>query len=263
MKLITIASGKGGVGKSSLSVNLALALTKLGQRVLVVDADFGLANVDIMLGVNARYNLSHVLRNERQMSEIIQEGHGGIRFISGGSGVIELLRMNDDQLLSVMQGILTLRDPADVILFDLGAGINEHIVRLILSSGETIIVTTPEPTAIMDAYALIKTVSRESLKHPLRLILNKVEDTRESTTMIKGFCELVKNHIGSEITGLGHVNYDEDMSGAIKRQMPLLLSKPNSVASGQIMDIARSLIDIPTPQPTSKMGRLFAKLFGA
>lgn len=258
VKLITVASGKGGVGKSSIAVNLAIALRRLGKRVLVVDADFGLANVDVMLGVNARYNMSHVLNGEKSLEEIIQEGTLGVRFISGGSGVFELLEMGDAQLRNMMRELRTLRNAADVILFDSGAGINDNVLQLIMASSEAIVVTTPEPTAILDAYALIKTVIKKSGTHSIRLIMNKCDNRKEAESATEGFQKVISKHMGITVESLGCVMYDNAVPKSIKQMTPVLVSNPDAQVSREIMSIASRLLDLPEPkEPTG----LFAKLF--
>jgi len=262
-RVIAIGSGKGGVGKSSLSVNLAIALSELGQRVLVVDADFGLANVDVMLGVSSRYNLSHLLRGEKQLSEIVQAGHAGVRFISGGSGVYELISMREDQLRAVLGGLAGLGDPADIVFFDLGAGINENVLALISAASEAIVVTTPEPTAILDAYALIKTMNDRSPHVPMRLIMNKGESKKEAASAIASFQAIAKKYLGRDISALGYVLTDNEMTRSIKRQVPLLISHPNSIASRDIQNIARTFLDLPVQQnPQGVLSRIFMRWLG-
>ena len=262
-KIISVASGKGGVGKSSITVNLAIALSSLGMRVLVVDADFGLANVDVMLGINARYNMSHLIKGEKKLHEIIQEGHKGVRFISGGSGVFELLQMEETRLKAIMQGLISLREPVDIILFDMGAGINENILQLVLASSETIIVTTPEPTSILDAYALIKTILNRERTQSIRVIMNKCENKREAETVLKGFQEVVRRNLDTEIESLGYVLYDQEVTKSIKRQNPVMISNPDGSAASDITTIARALLDLPSRTVgSSKLSRFFGRLLG-
>lgn len=258
-KIISIASGKGGVGKSSMCVNMGIALSALGYRVLVIDADFGLANVDVMLGVSSKYNMGHLLRGERTIEEIIQVGHGGVRFISGGSGVFELLQMDELQLNNILKDLMRLSDPADIILFDLGAGISDNILRLIASSTETIVITSPEPTAILDAYALVKTVVKDNSQENIRLIMNKCESKKEAQVATDGFIQVIKRHLSFEIKSLGYVLYDKNVVDSIKSQTPVMITHPSSATANNISDIARALMNIPTESrgPGKKIAKLF------
>lgn len=264
MKVIAIASGKGGVGKSSICVNMALALKSLGYNVLVVDADFGLANIDVMLGVSAKYNIGHLIRGEKSVQEIIQEGLNGVRFISGGSGVFELLQMDERQLWIVLRGLMRLKDPVDVILFDAGAGINDKILQLIESSNDTIIVTTPEPTAILDAYALVKTIVKEGTQKNIRLIMNKCESRKEAEQSINGFTQVMQRHLYIQVEPLGYVLYDHEVVKSIKSQLPVMLSQPNGATAKEITNIARTLMELPRDDggPAKKIARFFERLLG-
>jgi flagellar biosynthesis protein FlhG len=266
LKVITIASGKGGVGKSTLAVNLSIALSQLGKNVLVVDADFGLANIDIMLGVASRYNLSHFLSGEKKLSEIVQMGLEGVRFVSGGSGLDELLKMDDKQLARFMEGLARLDIAIDYIICDAGAGISDNLIQMILASSETIVVTTPEPTAILDAYALIKTIAKRDNFHPLHIIMNKNESRREAERVLRGFQDVMSRNLRKDINLLGYVLYDHDVSQSIKQQTPIIISQPAGKTARDIKAIALALINVQANASQSdspnKLARLFSRIMG-
>ena len=243
-RVITVTSGKGGVGKSSFSVNLAIALSGLGKRVLIIDADFGLANVDVMLGVTSRYDLANVVRGEMHIRDVILKGHGGVQFISGGSGVLDLIKLSEAQLAHFVDSLLQLEDIADIIIFDTGAGVTDNILRLIRSSTEAIVVTTPEPTAIMDAYALVK-IMRQAEDLPLvRLLVNKAYSPSEGRDTLNSFLRIANRYMQLEIDPLGYVLQDNAMSRAVRLQSPILVSFPKSVAAQNIQQIAAKLCDV-------------------
>ncbi|MDR1588978.1 MAG: MinD/ParA family protein [Oscillospiraceae bacterium] len=262
-KVITVASGKGGVGKSTISVNLSIALSQMGKSVLVMDADFGLANVDIMLGVAAKYNISHFLRGEKTFPEIIQMGLDGVRFVSGGSGLDELLKMDEEQLVMLMSGLNKLDANIDYIICDAGAGINDNLLRMILASSETIVVTTPEPTAILDAYALIKTIVKRDKFHSIHIIMNRSESRREAERVLRGFKDVMNRNLGKDVDLLGHVLYDHDVPQSIKQQTPIIISQPEGRTARDIKAIALTLMNASGPQnPPNRLARLFARVMG-
>jgi len=263
VRIISVASGKGGVGKSSISVNLAIALSRLGVRPLVVDTDFALANVDIMLGVTSRYDVSYFLRGEKSLNDIVQLGHEGVHFISGGSGVNALLNMGRDQLTQLMTAIINLDTPIDIIILDTGAGINENLLQMILTSTETAVITTPEPTAILDAYALVKTIVKRDSSHPLHVIINKCESMKEANRVQNGFMEVVGRHLGKSINPLGLITFDLCVPLSIKRQLPIMVSDPNCQTSREINQIARVLIDLPREEKSDGLlSRIFTRITG-
>jgi flagellar biosynthesis protein FlhG len=242
-RVMCVSSGKGGVGKTSISVNLGISLAKKGLRVLIFDADFGLSNVDVMLGVSPPYDLSYVLRGQKKIEEVVAEGPGGVRFISGGSGMNELLNMSEMQLAAIIDNLRLLEDAADVIIFDTGAGVTPLIMRMIRASAETLIVTTPEPTAIMDAYALVKSVFKEPSGCDLRLIINRAESVAEAEMTLEKFISAVRLYQKTEIDRLGYVLNDPSVSRAVRVQQPFTISYPRSSATRNIEAIAWNLLD--------------------
>jgi flagellar biosynthesis protein FlhG len=259
VRVFSVASGKGGVGKTSVAVNLAIALSRLGVRVLVVDADFGLANVDVMLGATSKFDISYFLRGEKTLQEIIQLGTEGVRFISGGSGVYDLLNISEEQLAEVLARIVKLDAPIDFIIIDTGAGINDNIINMVLASSETIIVTTPEPTAILDAYALVKTIIKRDGSHPIHVLINKCDSRKEAQRVQDGFIEVVGRHLGRNISPLGLITYNHEVPLSIKRQVPIMISNPVGATAKEIEQIARSVLDLPRAKPS---GNILSKVFG-
>lgn len=270
VRVISVASGKGGVGKSCISVNLAIIMSRLGKRVLILDADFGLANIDVMLGITTRLDLRYFLRGEKTIHEIIQKcDHEGVSFISGGSGVSELINMSDEQLDNLLSTILTVAsgtaqgEPIDVIIMDAGAGVSNTIMQTLLASSETIVVTTPEPTAFLDAYALVKTIVKHDATHPLHLLANKCEKNKEAETVLSGFVTACGKHLGKNINPLGLISHNHAITTSIKRQVPIVVSDPNCATSREIAAIARAILDIPLESTSfGILSRVFTRVLG-
>ena len=266
LRVISIASGKGGVGKSTLAVNLAIALSRMGQKVLIFDADFGLSNIDVMFGISAKYNISHFLSGKCSIYDTMQTGYEDVKFISGGSGVFELLNIGEHGVNQLISGLFEMPSEGihfDYILCDVGAGINDNIIRVILASSETIVVTTTEPTAILDAYALVKTIMKRDNSHPLHLLINKCETKKEAQRVSEGFTEVIGRHLGKNINPLGLIMYDHNVPLSIKRQVPITVSDPECGTSQAIDQISRTLIDMPVEKETENLlSRLFYRILG-
>jgi len=241
-RIITVTSGKGGVGKTNFTVNFAISLCKLGQKVVIIDADFGLANVDVMLGLVPKYDLSYVIRQEKTIEEIVCTGPEGVKVISGGSGLLDLVHINQEQLEILIKNLETLEKTNDVILIDTGAGISDKVLRMILAANETIIITTPEPTSITDSYILAKMSLAINKGISFKLIMNKAENQKEAETMALKFSSVVKKFLDAEIDSLGYILYDSNIMRSIKEQVPLVLGYPKSEASKQIKAIAKSFL---------------------
>ncbi len=262
IRVITVTSAKGGVGKTSTSINLAIALNKLGRRTLIVDMDLGLANVDVMLGAKTDGNLLSVIHGGRNIREIIGTGVYDVKFISGGSGMEEMLSLNSDAVQSIVTQLTCLEDVADTIIFDTGAGISDHILRLIGASHDTILVTTPEPTAFMDAYALVKIMGQRNMSPNVRLVVNMADTEKEAGSALDGFIRIADQYAGVSVKGLGYILRDEHMSRAVKLQMPLLVSFPDCKAAYQYQRLAKNLLNLPDTGENSIAGFLKRLLGG-
>lgn len=244
-KIVVVASGKGGVGKSSLSLNLGIALSKRGQKALIIDTDFGFSNIDVMLGVHTQHDLLDVIEGRKGVREVIETGIAGVQFISGGSGMYELMKMAPGQLMDILGSLVELEDVADTIIFDTGAGLSDNAMRLIRASHETILVTTPEPTAVVDAYALLKMIHDQGDRPHISLVVNKVANAKEAAAVADGFVRIAEKNLNIRLNRLGHITRDVNMQNAIKMQVPILVSFPRCVASADINELALRYLNIP------------------
>lgn len=231
-RVISITSGKGGVGKTTLAVNLALAAQISGLSTLLFDADLGLGNVDIALGVYPRHNLMHVLRQEKTIADIIYTGPEGLRLIAGGSGWAELANLTDLQLASFIDGLSEVGDTADLILFDTGAGISPNVLSFLHASQEIMVVTTPEPTSITDAYAVIKQIDNRADKK-IYIVVNRVRNSQEAIAIYEKIARTAARFLGANLTFAGWLPEDATAVQAIISQQAILLHYQRSnIAAG-------------------------------
>ncbi len=230
-RVIAVSSGKGGVGKTNVVVNLALAMARQQRSVLILDADLGLANIDVVMGLAPRFNLQHVISGQKSIREIIVPGANDVQVISGGSGLADLANLSETQRESLIGGLAELEGIADVLLVDTGAGIGPNVLQFILAAQELIIVTTPDPTAITDAYSLIKVVSRLSTDVALKLIVNQVRSVEEADEITNKIVTVAKRFLHLDVGTYGYLPYDTNLVKAVRRQKPVLLAYPNSPAA--------------------------------
>lgn len=242
-RVITITSGKGGVGKTNITVNLALALAKIGKKVLIIDADLGLANVDVVLGCSSPYNILNLLEDCFHLADIVTDGPRGIKFMSGGSGIYQLANLNDAQLQYIISQITLFDEWADIILIDTGAGLSRNVLNFVMAADEVIVVTTPEPTSITDAYAMMKAYSQHQGTAPMHLIVNRAVDIQEGGVVIDKLTKLALRFLGLPISGLGIVYEDRNLVNAVKNQTPLLMAAPDSLAARCIDNIAHRIVN--------------------
>ena len=226
-RVIAVTSGKGGVGKSNISVNLALLLAQKGKRVLLVDADMGLANVDVLLGMIPQFTLVNVLNGQKKLSEIIIEGPLGIRLVASGSGgVQELADLNETQRNNFLQSLSDLQSDADIVLIDTGAGLHRNVLAFVLAAEEILLVTTPEPTALMDAYGMIKIAQREKKNPRIKVLVNMATNQAEADEAGKKLSILSKRFLNLEVQYLGFVLRDLGVIKSVREQKPIVLSNP-------------------------------------
>ncbi len=257
-RVITVTSGKGGVGKSNTAINLAIWFQKMGQRVIILDADFGLANIEIMFGTVPQHNLCDLLYQGKSITDIITWGPNQIGFISGGSGIVGLSNLSRDYLIYIIQNLAQLDAIADVIIIDTGAGISDAVLEFLVASGEILLVTTPEPTSITDSYSLLKALnrhprfSREESK--IKVIANRVEKTEDGQALFNKLNAVVSRYLKLPITYLGAVPKDDRLSEAVMQQMPVSLQNPGAKSSRSFEMIAAQLMNKELNQDVKKRG---------
>ncbi|MDE6761106.1 MAG: MinD/ParA family protein [Lachnospiraceae bacterium] len=256
-RVIAVTSGKGGVGKTSISVNLALQLQEMGKKVVILDADFGLANVEVMLGIRPRYNLADLIFNNKSIEEIITEGPMGIGFISGGSGVQDLVNLDKESLKKLIAKLVKLDSLYDIVIIDTGAGISDSVVEFVLSSPEVLLVVTPEPTSITDAYSLLKAVNRKKEfdrgQKSIKVITNRVESTREGQEIYDKIRIVVSKFLNIQLEYIGYIPQDKKIAAAVIEQKPVFISAPNSEPAVRIRSICNNLLDVNFEE-TKKIG---------
>ena len=244
-RVITVTSGKGGVGKSSISVNLAIQLSRMGKKVVIFDADFGLANIEIMLGIRPQYNLADLMFRGKNLQDIITEGPDKIGFISGGSGIQELTRLSREQIIYLTQKLFQLDKLADIIIIDTGAGIADSVLEFVAASSEVILVATPEPTSITDAYALLKTLNKKSEfsvdNTNICMLANRISSEADGKELYEKLKVVADKFLQIPLTYLGGVPQDDNVSKAVIQQKPVTQLYPNSDASKAIVRIAEAL----------------------
>jgi len=261
-RVITVTSGKGGVGKTNLTVNLALALANLGQRVLVIDADLGLANVEFLLGLSPRYNLLHLLDDDCRLSDVVTDAPRGIKFMSGGSGIYQLANLSDVQVHKVLNQVILFDKWANIILIDTGAGLHRTVINFVMAADEVIIITTPEPAAIADAYAMMKAYAANRGRAPIRLVVNRVLEMDEGQLAVDKLAKVSQRFLGIGVASLGFIFEDPNVLKAVKSQVPLMLAHPDTISARCIDHIAQRLLyGKEVSQPTGIKG-FFSKFLG-
>jgi len=240
-RVITVTSGKGGVGKTNITVNLALALSKMGLKVVILDVDFGLANIDVLFGIVPKYTMLDIIHEEKNIFEVLTDGPENIKFLSGGSGVEELIRLDRKKLGNFISSIGMLDRFFDVILIDTGAGLSQNVMSFIMAADEVLLVTTPEPTAITDAYALVKIISRRDRKKKINILVNKAESIKEANEIVNKLCVVSEKFLSFKLIKLGYILYDENVTKSVKMQKPFSTVNPKCQAAKNITEIAEKL----------------------
>ncbi|TLM97347.1 MinD/ParA family protein [bacterium] len=264
-RIIAVTSGKGGVGKTNFTINFGLALMSYGQKVMILDADLGLANVDVILGINPQYNLYHVLKGEKSIQEIITTGPQGLQVIAGGSGIQEMANLRKWQVEQFVNKLEELEGMADILIIDTSAGLTKNVMTFVLSADEVIVITTPEPTAITDAYGLVKAMAAKRKHGVINLVVNRVEDAEEAGITASKFSVVAEKFLKLNIGHLGFILDDPLVSRAVKNQEPFYLKYPKSPAAHCIQKLAGQLMEqgsYPEPGGIKGFFSRLARLFG-
>lgn len=242
MRTIAVTSGKGGVGKTNMSANLGIQLARRARRVVVFDADLGLANLDVVLGVNAPHSLQHVLTGEKTLAQIVTDGPGGVRFIAGGSGIEGLVNLSGPQLERFLSELAELERSTDILIFDTGAGLDGTVMTFLQAADETLLVCTPDPASITDAYATAKALWARRPDAVIRVLLNMVMDDAHAKAVFAKLKSITEQFLNKSLLFGGYVRMDPRAVECIRKRRPFSLADPSLPASQDVSSIAASLL---------------------
>lgn len=261
-RIITVASGKGGVGKTNVSVNMALAYARLGKKVIVMDADLGLANVNVMLNMIPKFNLYHVIRKQKTMKEIILDTEYGIQIVAGASGFSKIANLSEDERQNFIDELYALSS-ADIVIIDTSAGVSNNVLAFVAAADDAVIITTPEPTAITDAYGIIKIIATEidNLNMGLKLVVNRVKSVAEAKKVADRMINIAGQFLNLKVDYLGFIYDDPVVQQAVLRQKPFLVLDPKSKAAQCVQHIVGRM-ERSDVRDGGGIGNLIRRLFG-
>ncbi len=243
IRVISVTSGKGGVGKSNVVSNLAIALSNQGKKVLLIDADLGLGNLDVLLGLSPEYNLNHVLSGEKGIMDILIDGPAGIKIIPAGTGAQELTNLGQHEKLKLLDELDMLEEQFDFLIVDTEAGISENVTYFTVAAQEIFVVVTPEPTSITDVYALIKLLSSRYAEHHFKVLINMAKDSEEALEVFRKLANVAGRFLDISLDYLGCVVKDEKVIEAVKRQKAVTELFPESDAAHCFTTLAKRVIE--------------------
>ena len=260
-RIITVTSGKGGVGKTNVSVNLALAYARTGRKVIVMDADLGLANVNVMLNMIPKFNLYHVIRKQKTMKEVLVETEYGISIVAGASGFSKIANLSDTERQYFIEELNTLSS-ADIVIIDTSAGVSSNVLDFVAAADDSVIITTPEPTAITDAYGIIKIIATEinSLNMGLKLVVNRVKNAAEAAKIADRMINITSQFLNLKLEYLGFIYDDSAVSQAVYKQQPFMVVDPKCKASQCVQHIVGRMDKIEI-KDEGGIGKIFKRMF--
>jgi flagellar biosynthesis protein FlhG len=256
LRTITVTSGKGGVGKTNIVANLAISLQKQGRRVMIFDADLGLCNMDVLLGLSPRYNIQHVINGNKRLKDIVVKGPDGVLIVPASSGIEELTNLNEIQKLRLLEEFESLPQRIDYILIDTGAGISTNVTFFCLGAQDIIVVVTPEPTSLTDSYALIKVLYTKYQEKNFNILINNVSEESEAKEVFRRLQLVTERFLNLSIDYLGFIPHDLSIPRAVKIQNPVLLRYPDSPSSRAFINLAKR-IESSNDKKTIKGGLQF------
>lgn len=259
VQVIAVSGGKGGVGKTNVSVNLAVALAEIGKKVMVLDADLGLANIDVVLGLHPKYDLSHVLRGEKDLEEIIIEGPEGIRLIPGASGIQHMAELSPAEHAGIIRAFSDMGSDIDIMIVDTAAGISDTVISFTRASQEVIVVVCDEPASITDAYAIIKLLNKEYGSTRFRILANMVQTAQEGRDLYNKMCAVTDRYLDVMLSFMGAIPFDENLKKAVRSQKPVVLAFPRSKAAQAFKNLARKVETWPLPQGANGQMQFFVE----
>lgn len=259
VKVIAVSSGKGGVGKTNISVNLAISLAGGGKEVMLMDADLGLANVDVLLGLNPAYDLSHVISGERTLEEVMVEGPNNVKIIPGSSGISRMANIAPVEQAGLVHAFSELGDVIDVLVIDTGAGISDSVVSFCSASQEVIVVVCDEPASITDAYAFIKVMSRENGIERFQILANMAHTTHEGRELFHKLSKATERFLDVMLTFMGSIPYDSRLRKAVQHQRAVVDAFPRSPSAVALKRLARQVNGWPETKGTDGQLEFFVE----
>lgn len=241
VKVIAVTSGKGGVGKTNVVANLGYSLSTLGKKVMILDANLGLGNLDVLLGLDPRYNLTDVIDGRKRIREVVIQGPGGIKILPSGSGIRDITELSNGQKADLITQMDELDEDIDFLLIDAGAGISHNVMFFNVAAHEIIVVASPEPTTIIDAYAQMVVMSQNYAEHRFQLLINSVMSEVEAKAVYKKLCNITDRFLNISLDYLGYILHDPDMTLAVREQKAIVEIFPESPASRCFRRIARAM----------------------
>ncbi|MGI2328540.1 MinD/ParA family protein [Planococcus sp. YIM B11945] len=260
-RILAVTSGKGGVGKSNFALNFALSLVAQNKKVLIFDVDLGFANIDVLLGRSPEESIASMLEKGLSIWDIIEEGPNGLLFISGGTGFNDLFQMDESKLNKFFEELSQIQGLVDYIILDTGAGLSYENLRFILAADDVVLVTTPEPTSITDAYSVVKMVHSRDQNVHMKLVVNQCTSDKEGVQTAENFKKVTEQFLSKQIGTLGFIPNDPNVPAAVKKQIPFTLAYPGTQATRAMQKLAGEFLELPVPYKLGIKGFLLKMLF--